>query len=300
MYHRVANEVCDPWGLAVSPEKFADQLDWIKQHRTPLSLSDFVELNSQGKLPRDAIAITFDDGYACNAALAMPLLEHLGVPATIFLPADLIADGREFWWDELERIVMHTSAQVLELDGRKVPLGERQSDDVIWPPAQSPRTPRQRAYGRLWKMTFGKRPREIDELFERWREQGQVSNVPRDTHRSMTRDEVRTASSDLIEFGSHALTHPSLPQLDPAERVNQIFESIEACAELSGTRPRAFAYPYGDYDADSRQLIEEAGYLCACRADGSFVRRDTDRFALPRIFVGDWDSAKLARQLGRP
>ena len=53
MYHRVANEVCDPWGLAVSPEKFADQLDWIKQHRTPLSLSDFVELNSQGKLPRD-------------------------------------------------------------------------------------------------------------------------------------------------------------------------------------------------------------------------------------------------------
>ena len=148
-------------------------------------------------------------------------------------------------------------------------------------------------------MTFGKRPGEIDELFERWREQGQVSNVPRDTHRSMTR---RGPNGEFgpLEFGSHALTHLSLPQLDPAERARQIFESIEACAELSGTRPRAFAYPYGDYDADLRQLIEEAGYLCACRADGSFVRRDTDRFALPRIFVGDWDFAKLARQLGRP
>ena len=39
---------------------------------------------------------------------------------------------------------------------------------------------------------------------------------------------------------------------------------------------------------------------CACKADGWFVTRNTNRFELPRIFVGNWESARLARQLGRP
>jgi glycosyltransferase involved in cell wall biosynthesis/peptidoglycan/xylan/chitin deacetylase (PgdA/CDA1 family) len=298
MYHRIADETFDPWGLAVSPRNFEDQLNWVKRHRTALPLAEFVERNRQGTLPRDAIAVTFDDGYACSAQKGMPVLEQLGIPATIFLPSELVERGDEFWWDKLERIVMESSSPKLELNGIEIVLGA-QSEDADWPPAKEPRTPRQRAYHRLWSMLY-EQPLEIDQALERLRVQAGVSDVPRETHRPLTRNEILATRSGLIEFGSHALTHPSLPKIGPEERARQIRESFSACADLTGGRPYAFAYPYGDHDADSQRLVEEAGYRCACKADGWFVRPRTNRFALPRIFVGNWDSVRLARQLGRP
>jgi hypothetical protein len=51
-------------------------------------------------------------------------------------------------------------------------------------------------------------------------------------------------------------------------------------------------------DEESAELVRDAGFLCACKAEGRFVRRRSDAFALPRIFVGNWTSAQLARQLG--
>src|SRR4051812_30294675 len=84
MYHRIAEDTFDPWGVAVSPANFADQLDWLKRHRTPLRLLEFAEHHRRGSLPADAVALTFDDGYACNAVTAAPMLDALGIPATIF------------------------------------------------------------------------------------------------------------------------------------------------------------------------------------------------------------------------
>ena len=116
----------------------------------------------------------------------------------------------------------------------------------------------------------------------------------------MNRDELAAIRSGLVDFGSHSLSHASLPLLGPREKAREIRESLARCAELTGTEPRSFAYPYGDFDPESARIVAQAGFQCACRADGWFVGRKTSRFALPRIFVGNWDSARLAQQLGRP
>jgi glycosyltransferase involved in cell wall biosynthesis/peptidoglycan/xylan/chitin deacetylase (PgdA/CDA1 family) len=300
MYHRVAEESFDPWGMAISPANFADQLEWIADHRTVVPLAEFAECNRAGKLPRNAIALTFDDGYACNAAVAVPLLEHHRIPATIFVSPTLIDLGREFWWDELQRIVWYARDGVLRLDGHEVRVGEAQPDDDRWPFRQPPRTARQHAYHRLWSMLYERRPPELAESMRRLREQAQIPASPRESHRPLTPREARVVRSELIDFGSHALTHPSLPLLTTQEKAREIGDSVARCAELTGVEPRSFAYPYGNLDTESQRLVEQAGFLCACKADGSFVTRRSNRFALPRIFVGNWDSARLARHLGRP
>jgi peptidoglycan/xylan/chitin deacetylase (PgdA/CDA1 family) len=69
-------------------------------------------------------------------------------------------------------------------------------------------------------------------------------------------------------------------------------------AQLAGRDCRSFAYPYGDFDSASKRLVEEAGFACACNADGGFVRRSSDPFALPRIQAGNWDSRRLAQRIG--
>ena len=300
MYHRIADERFDPWALAVSPANFADHLDWLSRNRTALPLAEFVELNLKGKLPRDAVAITFDDGYACNAETAVPLLRQFRIPATIFISAELIVRGREFWWDELERIVLGHDGGTLRLDGHDVQIGRASPDDADWSAARPPRTPRQQAYRSIWSLLHTKDPKAIDAAMSQLRDQARVALSPRQTHRPMTPKEVRATASDLISFGSHALTHPSLPRLAPGEQAHEIGDSVDKCAALAGVRPSSFAYPYGDYDPALDRLVEKAGFLCACRADGSFVTRNSNRFALPRIQAANSGTRELAQLLGRP
>jgi len=300
MYHRIAEEGFDPWQLAVSPSNFAGHLEWISRKRTALSLDEFARLHRSGKLPRDAIAVTFDDGYACNARTAAPLLERHRVPATIFLSASLIERGREFWWDELEQIVLGHDGETLRLKGREITLGEKQAGDSDWRPGSPPATARQLAYKEIWSLLYGQPAAKLEEAMAQLREQAQVPEAPRESHRPMTPEEIRATRSETISFGSHALSHASLPRLSPEEQAREINESVLRCEALAGTRPRTFAYPYGDHSSELEPLVEQAGFLCACRADGWFVTRKTNRFALPRFFVRNSDADQLALMLGRP
>lgn len=300
MYHRIADEAFDPWQLAVSPANFTDHLEWIGHNRTPLPLEEFVAMNQRGKLPRDAIAVTFDDGYACNATAAAPLLERYQVPATIFLSASLIERGGEFWWDELERIVLDHKGDSLRVRGREITLGERASRDSDWQAGTPPATPRQLAYKEIWSLLYGQPAAELDEAMAQLREQARVPEEPRESHRPLTPAQIRGIRSDLVSFGSHALSHASLPELGPDEQAREIKESVSRCEAVTGTRPHSFAYPYGNHAPQLEPLVEQAGFVCACKADGWFVTRRTNRFALPRLFVRNSGAEQLAMMLGRP
>jgi peptidoglycan/xylan/chitin deacetylase (PgdA/CDA1 family) len=104
MYHRIAEAEFDPFNLAVSPDQFERQLARLRRKKV-LPLREFATLQVQKRLPRNAVAITFDDGYACNALVAAPMLESFGYPATFFVVSDAIERAEEFWWDQLEVVI---------------------------------------------------------------------------------------------------------------------------------------------------------------------------------------------------
>ena len=299
MYHRLAEESFDPWELAVSPVNFADQLEWLKRNRTILPLAEFAALQEQGRLPPDAIALTFDDGYACSAKIAAPLLESAGVPATIYLPTDLIERGREFWWDDLERIILGHEGQVLTLAGQEVDVGELQPDDHIWRPRTPPRTPRQSAYREIWSALYHMNPSDQQRALKELRAQASTPEAARDSHRPLTVQEIRAIRSKVVQFGAHSLSHAALPALRSEAKSREIVQSLARCEEICGARPLSFAYPYGSMDEESEELVRQAGFRFACKADGWSVTRKSNAFARPRMLVGNWQPAQLARQLGR-
>lgn len=116
-YHRVAALEGDPQLLAVSPQHFGAHLEIIATQFRPMALREMHESMRHGTLPHHAVAVTFDDGYADNLHHARPLLEQFGVPATVFATAGQIGSTREFWWDDLERLLLRSSraCRVLEL-----------------------------------------------------------------------------------------------------------------------------------------------------------------------------------------
>lgn len=293
MYHRIAEESFDPWGQAVTPTHFATHIRWLAEHRTVLPLAEFVALHRAQRLPADAVSLTFDDGYACAVEQARPLLDAMGLTATVFLPADLIDAGREFWWDELERIVLEHPAPSIEFEGRAIALGQRQTDDRDWSPGAAPRTDRQRAYHAIWSLLRDRRPAEIEVAMAQLRIK---DAAPRASHRPMSWREARDAAP-VLDVGSHGRTHPFLPKLDSMEKATEIGESRRRCADRTGNLPPVFAYPFGAFDADCMQLASDAGYDGACTTAQAFVDHSADSYALPRLHVGNWELGRFARMM---
>ena len=62
MYHRIADESFDPWGLSVHPARFQEQLEWLARNRTVLPVTEFSRMHGEGGLPKEATPITFDVG----------------------------------------------------------------------------------------------------------------------------------------------------------------------------------------------------------------------------------------------
>lgn len=298
-YHRIAEESFDPWGLAVTPAHLREQLSWLAQNRTVIRLADFAELHARQALPADAVAVTFDDGYACNGLVAAPLLREFQVPATFFLPTDLVDKRATFWWDELEEIVLEHDGPSLIVDGRAISLGKRDSTDRLWPPGTAPRTPRQQVYSWVQSQLARKTPFELAAVIAELHGQVKQLTLSPKMKRPMTINEIREAGLSGVEFGSHTLNHPWLPSLDPAEKRREIVDSAERCCILSGSPALTFAYPFGAFDPQAELLAKEAGYGCACTTGDLAVSRRSCTFALPRLRVGDWGKAAFQRALTR-
>lgn len=300
MYHRIAEERFDPWGVAVSPANFAGHLEWLKRHRRPMSLTEFVRHHREATLPADAIAITFDDGYACNALLAAPMLEALRIPATIFIAADLIGNDREIWWDELKHLILDSPHEAVTISGDNVELGRRTPNDWHWQNDPRRRTTRQRAFYEIWSRLRLMSGTDRDAAMRELRSSSPASSSRSSAHRLMTPDEVRSIASESIRFGSHGLTHASLPRLPSGAKAREIADGLAACESLTGTRPEAFAYAYGEFDQESQGLVERSGFACACTTGHRLVNPTDQVFALPRIHVWNRDSRWLRHTLASP
>ena len=106
LYHRIARVVPDPWELCVTPEHFVEHLEVLRkcQPSGPNSRSRVVHWElTPGR-------ITFDDGYADNLYEAAPCLSNTICPHA-FIATGYMGGTREFWWDELERIVFQSKCR---------------------------------------------------------------------------------------------------------------------------------------------------------------------------------------------
>jgi peptidoglycan/xylan/chitin deacetylase (PgdA/CDA1 family) len=95
----------------------------------------------------------------------------------------------------------------------------------------------------------------------------------------MTCDELRSLP-ELIELGSHSLSHPHLTRIDRARLREEVDTSRHKLAELLGSDVSLLAFPYGEYDDRVVDTCSEAGYervfgidpWPADPAGGDFVR----------------------------
>jgi peptidoglycan/xylan/chitin deacetylase (PgdA/CDA1 family) len=304
MYHRVAVAQHDPWGLAVHPERFEEQIAYLKHHRTPMSMDELVDRLLSKTLPANAVAITFDDGYRDNLVNAKPVLARHSVPATLFLATGFINQNTPFWWDELATMILASTQAIRDQQlwpGESVTLdwGEAERSDLVagWRASDEPRTARQNVYLAIWRKLQRATAEDRELAMNTLRRHLETDHDP--LGKPMSSDEIRALLSDgLIELGAHTVTHPALTLLCRLESRREIEVSGHRCRELATKSVNGFAYPYGDMSSEVRSDVATLGFSWACSTEGGFVDgKQPDIYALPRVAVPNAPIGTLVGQV---
>jgi peptidoglycan/xylan/chitin deacetylase (PgdA/CDA1 family) len=312
LYHRVIELEFDPHRLCVTPSHFGEHLEVLRAYGRRYRIREVAAALRAGRLPHRGVGVTFDDGYADNLHNAKPLLERHDVPATVFVTAGYVGRGREFWWDELERIVFVPAALppnlALTVNDRhhEWPLGVAASNGGYhgWDMARKESADSRGAlYRTLYTLLCPLADERREEALAALRAWAGLPADPRPTHRTLdVKEVVQLADGGLIEIGAHTATHPILGSLDRRSQWNEVHGGKTRLEQMLGRRVTSFAYPYGsrarsDYTEETVGVVRDAGFECACSYRPEPVRRHADPFQISRATVLDWNGDEFERRL---
>jgi peptidoglycan/xylan/chitin deacetylase (PgdA/CDA1 family) len=296
MYHRVLpadhpDRATEQPGMYVSPETLRMHLAALKQNFTLLHLDDWLAAVAAGRpVPRNACAITFDDGWKDNFDFAFPVLTEAQAPATIFLVSELVGTKYSFWPNTLARLLLAGS----DADFAKLPDWLRQS-------VQARR-------GAAGVFPAG----QVDALIEECKgraNDAQMHAALRDVMDSsaapaqrdlMSWDEIRAMQSGgLVRFGSHTRRHIRLlASIDQDTLTDEVVGSRGEIARSLGSEPQTFCYPNGDLSPAALERVR-ASYRGAVTTRHGWNSRESDHCLLQRVGVHEDVSCTRASFLSR-
>lgn len=103
----------------------------------------------------------------------------------------------------------------------------------------------------------------------------------------------KVIASGCIELGGHTCSHPELSKLTKQEQIQEIKHNKQDLEALTQQQLLAFAYPFGDYDVKTQNIVQSLGYHYAVATDSGPLALHEDRFAIRRIAI--FPSTTLAR-----
>jgi peptidoglycan/xylan/chitin deacetylase (PgdA/CDA1 family) len=317
IYHRTISLQSDPQMLAVSPERFDEHMDILARYYNPVPLEELCSQVERGKVIPRSVAVTFDDGYEDNFLHARPILEKYSVPATVFVATGYVGEEKEFWWDEIERLLLVDQKPAMFLGDKKDSVescsescnrGEvreimgGKNDALPWNVLSSEApTIQQELHLYLCKRFQSMASEQIEDALGELRKWIGKDAAARKSHRPMTIDQVSNlANGGLIDVGAHTRSHVNLAAQAPEIQRKEIAGSKKDLEEWLGREVTSFSYPFGTrqhYNKDTVRLTRESGFQMSTANYAGCVTRLSNRFELPRRIIRDWDGNEFDRRL---
>ena len=264
-------------------QTFSWQMRVLAEHFNVIPLTEAIKYLQSGKLPTRAACITFDDGYADNAVIALPILKQWGLTATFFVTTGFL-DGGIMWNDAIIEIVRKVPGTILDL--RKIGLNRH----VI----RSIEDRYETALSLISMLKYTAQEARNDQL----RAIGDITGIKMPRGQMMNNTHVRELRNAGMDVGAHTVSHPILTALDDKQARREIAEGKEHLSEIIREPVRLFAYPNGkpgeDYDARHVSMVRDLGYSGAVSTVWGAARRTSDLYQLPRFTP--WD--KTANRFG--
>ncbi len=263
----------------VDAERFDRVMALVARAFTVLPLVEAVRLLSESHLPRRPLVITFDDGYADNHEIALPILQRYRLPATFFVSTGFL-DGGRMWNDSVIECIRRTTCDSIDVEELGI--------------------------SNLRTGSAAERRAAIDRLIPLIKYQGLDSRVeilsslhkacgrPELSNRLMMRsDQVRSLHAAGMEIGAHTVNHPILTAASDVEARRELQQGREHLQQLIQAPVVSLAYPNGrpgtDYDGRHVAMVRDLGFHQAVSTAVGVSSPGDDVFQLPRFTP--WDTA---------
>jgi peptidoglycan/xylan/chitin deacetylase (PgdA/CDA1 family) len=285
-YHRVARRddptVFDPSVVDVDPDQFARHLKFVKRWFNPIGIDQLSAFaRGRGRLPRNPLMVTFDDGYRDNHDVALPLLVKHGVRAVFFLATDYVERRRLYWWDRLNLLVGRSRRPRLVFA-----YPQPMSFSLEGPAA------RRASVERLKGIVANHPGLDLGRFLDQVEHAADVTLSTEEERRLaddtvMTWAQARALRRAGMDVQSHTHTHRALQTLDGRELEHELRVSKTALEDAMGEPVLGVSYPVGKslHDAPRiRQAVVDAGYqLGFSNATGVNRTRRLDALDVKRL-----------------
>jgi peptidoglycan/xylan/chitin deacetylase (PgdA/CDA1 family) len=284
IFHRVLPTPDALFPAELDAARFDDICRWVSRWFNVLPLSTAALKLPQGQLPARPLVITFDDGYADNHDVALPILQRHGLCASFFVATGFL-DGGRMWNDSLIEAVRLTKAERWDLSS----LGLAGLGVVPLQSIDDKRQAIQTIIGACKYLAAAARAQAVADITR-------IAGVALPRTLMMRREQVAQLHAAGMEIGGHTVNHPILASL-PLEQARQEIANGKAQLEdIVQARVNTFAYPNGrpgqDYQPEHVQLAREIGFDVAVSTTWGAASANTDSFQLPRFTP--WDRARWA------
>jgi peptidoglycan/xylan/chitin deacetylase (PgdA/CDA1 family) len=280
IYHRVLPQQDPLFPDEGDAETFDQQMRQIAACFRVIPLRDAVQGLRQGKLPSRAACITFDDGYADNAEIALPILQKHGIPATFFVATSFLNGGR-MWNDTVIELIRRAPGDLLDLS--RMGLGQFEIGTI---PQR-----RQAIYNVLGELKY----LPLESRRSRVEAMSAIIPVIPSSNLMMTSDQIRILHNAGMEIGGHTANHPILASMENNAARAENADGKEMLENIIHAPVRFFAYPNGkpgrDYLSDHVRMVKDLGFDAAVSTAHGAAMTGVDLYQLPRFTP--WDRGQV-------
>lgn len=285
IYHRVLAQPDPLFPGEVDALTFDRQLGLLKRCFKIMSLLDAVRSLENGTLPRRAACITFDDGYADNAQVALPILQRHGLCATFFIATGFL-DGGQMWNDQVIELVRAAAGDRLDLYANGLGCFDIGSLPM-----------RRQAISALLDALKYLPPEQRRERVQR------ICGASRNIGLMMTSAQVLELHRAGMTIGAHTVNHPILARISDQAARTEIAQGRNELERIIESPVSLFAYPNGkpvdDYGPNHVAIVKQLGFQAAVATTWGAAGSTADRFQLPRFTPWDRNRLRFLLRMGQ-
>ncbi|KKW19787.1 MAG: Polysaccharide deacetylase [Parcubacteria group bacterium GW2011_GWA2_51_10] len=202
----------------IDPDVFEEQIKYFRRRYTIVPLDEGIRMMYERRLPKNALAITFDDGYRNWYEYAFPILKKYSVHATMFIATDFVFKKNPLWVDRLEYAI------------------GLENDDIE---SKINRDAEIRA--QLKKVGSIERERHLAAIERSSSAEFRNFEMERAVYTPLTNTDIEAMKNSGITFGAHTKSHPILSTLSAQETEVEVRDSVIALKEVTHNISETFA-----------------------------------------------------------
>lgn len=242
MYHGVTTQnSCFFSPRHVVVNDFEKEIRYFRKNFEIISIDEAFQRirNCQG-FTKKTITISFDDGFANNLNVALPILEKYDIPVTFFVSGICVEnDGNCVLWPEI--------IAALKYFFKNPSLySDKDFADLT---------------NKIKAMPYQERDTFLYDLDKKHQILDKIHTLPEEIWQLLDKNQlIKMSKSKIVTIGSHGYNHYNLGQIEKDSAKFELEHSKKLLESAIQKEVKHIAYPDGNYDETVKNIAESAGY----------------------------------------